>query len=147
MTSFIGTSMPRGYAGEITRGAFDYTTEAKENDKTTPVSEAGVFVSLTATGTATVATGTDAVYGVSLRDYRQIGPDGKPWPADRLVAILRRGYVAVQAEGTPTIGAPVYLGENGIATATQASGAEAIPGCTFMSAKDSDGLAEIAFNI
>ena len=27
MSQFIGTSMPRGSAGDITRGMFDYTTE------------------------------------------------------------------------------------------------------------------------
>lgn len=56
MSQFIGTSMPRGSAGDITRGMFDYTTEVKQNDTTTPVADDGVLVSLTATGKATPAT-------------------------------------------------------------------------------------------
>lgn len=147
MSSFIGTSMPRGYAGDITRGLFDYTTEVKENDATTPVSAAGIAVSLTAAGKATPATDSAKVYGIAVRDYRQVGPDGKPWPADDFVLILRRGYVAVAAEGTPAIGGAVYLASGGKFTATKETNAVAIPNCVFMGAKDAEGLAEIAFNI
>ena len=43
MSQFIGTSMPRGSAGDITRGMFDYTTEVKQNDTTTPVADDGVW--------------------------------------------------------------------------------------------------------
>lgn len=93
--------MPRGSAGDITRGMFDYTTEVKQNDTTTPVADDGVLVSLTATGKATPATDASKVYGIAVRDYRQVGPDGKAWPKDAFVCILRRGYVAVRAAGTP----------------------------------------------
>ena len=86
------TSMPRGSAGDITRGMFDYTTEVKQNDTTTPVADDGVLVSLTATGKATPATDASKVYGIAVRDYRQVGPDGKAWPKDAFVCILRRGY-------------------------------------------------------
>lgn len=147
MSSFIGTSMPRGFAGDITRGLFDYTTEVKENDKTAPVSAPGIAVSLTAAGKATAATDSSKVYGITVRDYRQVGPNGEPWPADDFVVILRRGYVAVEAEGTPVIGGAVYLAEDGKLTATKGTDATAIPNCTFMGAKDAEGLVEIAFNI
>ena len=130
MSQFIGTSMPRGSAGDITRGMFDYTTEVKQNDTTTPVSDAS------------------KVYGIAVRDYRQVGPDGKVWPKDAFVCILRRGYVAVRAAGTPEPGGAVYLdAANKGVTATKAEGATAIPNCVFMGAKDDAGLAEIAFNI
>lgn len=146
-SSFIGTSMSRGFAGDITRGLFDYTTEVKENDGTTPVSSPGLLVSLTSAGKATPATDSAKVYGISVRDYRQVGPDGKAWPADDFVLILRRGYAAVEAEGTPAVGGEVYLGTGGKVTATKATGAVAIPNCTFMGTKDADGIVEIAFNI
>lgn len=146
-SSFIGTSMSRGFAGEITRGTFDYTTEVKENDSTTPVGAPGLLVSLTSAGKATVATDATKVYGFSVRDYRQVGPDGKVWPADRFVLILRRGYIAVLADGTPAVGGEVYIGTNGKVTATKDAGAVAIPNCQFMGAKDADGIVEIAFNI
>lgn len=147
MSSFIGTSMPRGFAGDITRGLFDYTTEVKENDATTPVSAPGLAVSLTAAGKAAPATDAAKVYGFAVRDYRQVGPKGDPWPADNFVLILRRGYMAVEAEGTPAIGGAVYLAKGGKVTATKGSDAVAIPNCTFMGAKDAEGVAEIAFNI
>ena len=45
MSQFIGMEMmPRSYAGEITRGYFDYTTEVKANDGTAPVTAFGVPV-------------------------------------------------------------------------------------------------------
>ena len=103
MSQFIGTSMPRGSAGDITRGMFDYTTEVKQNDTTTPVADDGVLVSLTATGKATPATDASKVYGIAVRDYRQVGPDGKAWPKDAFVCILRRGYVAVRAAPPPVL--------------------------------------------
>ena len=121
MSQFIGTSMPRGSAGDITRGMFDYTTEVKQNDTTTPVADDGVLVSLTATGKATPATDASKVYGIAVRDYRQVGPDGKVWPKDAFVCILRRGYVAVRAAGTPAPGGAVYLdATNKGVTATKA---------------------------
>lgn len=148
MSQFIGTSMPRGSAGDITRGMFDYTTEVKQNDTTTPVADDGVLVSLTATGKATPATDASKVYGIAVRDYRQVGPDGKVWPKDAFVCVLRRGYVAVRAAGTPAPGGAVYLdATNKGVTATKADGATAIPNCVFMGTKDDAGLAEIAFNI
>jgi len=142
MSQFIGTSMPRGSAGDITRGMFDYTTEVKQNDTTTPVADDGVLVSLTTTGKATPASDASKVYGIAVRDYRKV------WPKDAFVCILRRGYVAVRAAGTPAPGGAVYLdAANKGVTATKAEGATAIPNCVFMGAKDDAGLAEIAFNI
>lgn len=77
-----------------------------------------------------------------------MGPDGKAWPKDAFVCILRRGYVAVRAAGTPAPGGAVYLdAANKGVTATKAGDATAIPNCVFMGAKDDAGLAEIAFNI
>ena len=77
-----------------------------------------------------------------------MGPDGKAWPKDAFVCILRRGYVAVRAAGTPAPGGAVYLdATNKGVTATKAEGATAIPNCVFMGVKDDAGLAEIAFNI
>ena len=65
MSQFIGTKMARGFAGELTRGYFDNTTEIKANDATAPVVAFGVAVKLNATadGVTPVTAASDNVYG------------------------------------------------------------------------------------
>ena len=147
MAQFIGTSMLRGFAGMLTRGAFDYTTEIKANDATAPVQGFGVAVKLNATADAlTPVTGaSDAVYGFAVREYGQANEAGVQ--AQKLVTVMRRGYMAVPvAAGTPVLGGAVYLNATGAITA-DSTDATAITGAQFMGSKDADGLAEIAFNI
>lgn len=146
MTQFIGTSMQRGFQGDLTRGYFDHTTEILPNDSTTPVAAFGVPVKLNATGTAvspTAATA-DVVYGFSVRQYGQADCEGEQ-PMG-FVTILKRGYIAVAlATGTVKRGDAVYLDASGAITATSDSNT-AIPGAYFMGPAEG-GLVEIAFNI
>ena len=144
---FIGTSMTRGFAGELTRGYYDATTEVKANDATTPVVGFGVPVKLNtkADGVTPCAATSDKVYGFAVREYGQADCEGKQ--AQAMVTVMKRGYMAVKlASGTAKLGGTVYLNATGGLTAETASNT-AIPNCVFMGAADADGLVEIAFNI
>ena len=143
MAQFIGTSMLRGFEGDITRGAFDYTTEIKANDADAPVQAFGIAVKLNATADAVTPCDddADAVYGISVREYHQ---EGNPL---NLVTVLKRGYIAVKPKaGTPALGGAVYLDADGLISA-DSTGAVLIANAQWMGAKDADGLAELAFNI
>ena len=154
---FIGTSMTRGFAGELTRGYYDHTTEAKANDSTSPVIGFGVPVKLNtnADGVTPCTATSDTVYGFAVREYGQAVPkirssalvDEQEQP---IVTVMKRGYMAVKlASGTAKLGGTVYLNATGGLTADAGSAPAntAIPNCIFMGSADSDGLVEIAFNI
>ena len=146
MAQFIGTSMTRGFAGMLTRGYFDNTTEVKANDKTTPVKGFGVPVKWNATQTAVtpVAAAADAVLGFAVRTFGQAIPDaeGGSYQEQNLVTVLKRGYIAVAG----VEGAQVYLTSTGGLSATADSNT-ALAGAVFAGTKDADGLVEIAYNI
>ncbi len=154
---FIGTSMTRGFAGELTRGYYDATTEVKANDATTPVVGFGVPVKLNtnADGVTPCSATADAVYGFAVREYGQAVPKIRSSALvdeqdQALVTVMKRGYMAVKlASGTAKLGGTVYLNATGGLTADAGSAPAntAIPNCIFMGAADSDGLVEIAFNI
>lgn len=147
MAQFIGTSMKRGFAGEITRGYYDFTTEIKANDATAPVASFGIPVKLNAAadGVTPVTAAADKVYGFSVRTYGQADCDGQQ--VSKMVTVLRRGYVAVAiASGTAALGGQVYLTAAGAISATATSNT-ALDGAQFMGPADADGLVEIAFNI
>ena len=147
MSQFIGTKMARGFAGELTRGYFDNTTEIKANDATAPVVAFGVAVKLNATadGVTPVTAASDNVYGFAVRVYGQADCQGEQ--TQNLVTIMKRGYMAVAVVGgTPALGGQVYLSATGAITANSAS-ATAIEGAVFMGAVDANGLAEVAYNI
>lgn len=142
MSQFISTSMPRGFAGQLTRGFFDNTVETKEAAATLAF---GIPVKLASGKAAACSAASDAVYGFSVREYGQAGADGSQ--ETPLVAVLRRGYIAVSlSAGTASAGAQAYLTSAGKISAT-ASGNTAITGCKFCGAADSDGIVEIEFNI
>lgn len=142
MAQFIGTSMRRGFAGEITRGAFDYTTEIKPNDGTSPVAAFGVPVMFNVAKDAVVlGTTYSAIIGFAVREYGQSNAPGK------LVSVLKRGYFAAAiADGTPAPGGTVYVKSTGVLSASSSS-ANAVSGAFFTGVVDADGLAEIAYNI
>lgn len=152
MAQFIGTSMPAGFAGDITRGFFDNTVEVIKNDDTTPVAAFGVPVKLnsTADGVTGCTATSDVVFGFAVREYGQVVPtsDGK-WTQDMpFVSVMKRGYMAVKAAGTPKKGATVYLDASGGLTAEAGTSPAntAIPNCYFMGPANG-GLVEIAYNI
>lgn len=151
MPQFIGTSMERGFAGTLTRGFYDNTTEVKANDATAPVYDFGVPVKINSAGTGVtpVTAASDAVYGFAVRIYGQVyfTPQGQFIQNQQPVTVMRRGYMAVALTGgTAALGGKVYLDSTGKITATPDSNTE-IPNCTFMGPADADGLVEIAFNI
>lgn len=143
--------MPRGYAGMITRGFFDNTTEAKANDTTAPVKAFGVPVKWNSAKTAVspVTAAADAVIGFAVREFGQAIPDGSGsfTQAQTIVTVLKRGYIAVaNVGGTITPGGQVYLTSTGALSADN-SGNTAIPGAIFAGTADAEGLVEIAYNI
>lgn len=146
MSQFIGIDMPRGYAGEITRGYFDYTTEVKANDATTPVTAFGVPVMLNTAKTAVVLGTTAAnIIGFSVRDYGQADAAGVQQQS--IVTVLKRGYFAAAITGgTPAPGGQVYVTSAGVLSAAS-SGNTAVSGAVFCGSIDAAGLAEIAYNI
>lgn len=151
MAQFIGTSMTRGFAGMLTRGYYDNTTEIKVNDGTTPVKAFGVPVKLNAAGTGVtpVAAAADKVYGFAVRVYGQasLDKDGASYQEQKIVTVLRRGYIAVaNVDGTAAPGGQVYLTTSGGLSATSTSNT-ALTGAVFAGTKDADGLVEIAYNI
>lgn len=151
MPQFIGTSMTRGFAGDLTRGYYDNTTEVKVNDATAPVSAFGVPVKINSAGTGVtpVTAAADAVYGFSVRLVGQVysSPAGQYVQSQQPVTVMRRGYMAVALEsGTAALGGKVYLNATGKISA-DSSGNTEISNCIFMGAADADGLVEIAFNI
>ena len=145
MSQFIGTRMPEGFAGTVTRGEFDYTAETKVNGGMTAY---GMPVKLDASGKAVPCTATsDVVHGFTIREVGQANLTGIQLAP--VVSILRRGYLLVSVEGTPALGGQVYLSATGTLTAEAGSDPNntAIPGCKFCKAKNADGLVEIEFNI
>ena len=141
MSQFIGTSMPAAFAGDITRGAFDSTVETHKN---VGVEGFGIPVKLTVSGVVATTANTDTVYGFSVRGYGQVNSFGVQ--ESNQVCVLRRGYIAVKAEGTPAVGAKVYLSAAGKVTA-ESSGGTAIPNAMFSRAADVEGVCEVAYNI
>lgn len=152
MAQFIGTSMTAGHVGAITRGFFDNTVEVIKNDDTTPVAAFGVPVKLNTDADAvTGCTATsDAVIGFAVREYGQAVPTASGTYTQDMpfVSVLKRGYMAVKAAGTPKKGAAVYLDASGALTAEAGSAPAntAIPNCFFMGPANG-GLVEIAYNI
>ena len=146
MSQFIGFNMRRGFAGEITRGAFDYTTEIKPNDGSTPVVAFGVPVMYNGDKSGVVlGTTYNAIIGFAVREYGQANTSGE-YPGN-MVTIMKRGYMAVAIDGgTPAPGGTVYVKSSGAISAASTS-ANAISGAYFTGEIDGDGLAEIAYNI
>lgn len=152
MSQFIGTSMTAGHVGGITRGFFDNTVEVIKNDGTTPVAAFGVPVKLnsTADGVTGCTATSDAVIGFAVREYGQAVPTASGTYTQDMpfVSVLKRGYIAVTAGGTPKKGAAVYLDASGALTADAGTSPSntAIPNCFFMGPANG-GLVEIAYNI
>lgn len=142
MSQFIGFSMKRGFAGEITRGAFDYTTEIKPNDSAAPVAAFGVPVQFNTAKDAVILGVTAAsIIGFAVRDYTQGNAPGL------MVTVLKRGYFAAAITGgTPAPGGQVYVTSAGALTAAS-SGGSAVTGAIFTGEIDGEGVAEIAYNI
>lgn len=143
MSQFIGLSMRRGYAGDLTRGYYDHTIESRMTDGS--VKAFGVPVKISGDKVAATSATSDVVYGFAVRNYGQVDMAGVQDMS--AIGVLRRGYLAVKSTGgTPAFGGKVYLDASGQISADQSSNTE-IPGAIFMGAADADGLAEIAYNI
>lgn len=145
MPQFIGAYMPPAFAGDLTRGSFDNTTEIKANDSTTPVTAFGVPVKWNANSNAVVAVSAanDSVIGFSVRKFTMVDHAGAL--NESFVTVLKRGYIAISCAGTPAAGGQVYLTAAGALTAASA-GNTALTGAVFCGPA-TDGIVEIAYNL
>lgn len=145
MSQFIGTTMPVGFAGTISRAFFDNTIEVKVNGG---IKGYGVPVKLNSTtGKVEPCSATsDTVYGLVVREFVQGSIANAPQTTT--VSVMRRGYLIAKVAGTPAIGGKVYLDASGQLTADAGSDPAntEIPNAVFAGTV-TDGLVEIAYNI
>lgn len=112
----------------------------------------GRFVKRDSTGekVIAVAASTDAVLGVTVRDFTQ-GRDqfSELPPAEGTIGVAVRGFLIVEVSSTesatPKAGDPVYLAADGTVAVTAGS-LKAVAGATF-TGETSNGVAEIALNL
>lgn len=89
----IGAAMPAGFAGDIARGEFDFTTETRVNDATAPVLAFGVPVKFTSTGAVSPATAAADVvgfFGPHLRTGRYVQCAGREGSHDPPAGLFLR---------------------------------------------------------
>lgn len=156
--------MPAGIPGDITRQS-QSTIETGIFDANNMFSAFGLFGKISSGKFVPVGSGDVAasVYGFLVRPYPATGanasdPLGTSVPSSNMRAnILRRGYANVKVNaGTAAIGGQVYIrvaaaaaGKpiGGIEAASDSTNTIAVTNCTFLSAADASGNAEICFNI
>ncbi|WP_142850957.1 hypothetical protein [Telmatospirillum sp. J64-1] len=146
-------AMPAGFPGNVTRRA-ESTLEPVLLATETPH---GAPLTLDTEGKAVPTTEADEVSAWLVRPYPTtgVGSDGNSAPAGTIQDRLLRGYISVRLSAAETQtavkGAPVCLiaeAGNGFAVGDLAvSAGDPIPGAVFMGPQDSDGNAEIAFNL
>lgn len=154
--------MPSGIPGAVSR-------EENKTIESVPFDSAAAFVGyglfgkiasgkLQPVGSGDAAT---AVYGLLTRPYpTNSGTDGlgvSTPPTSGFANVLRRGYASVKVNaGTAALNGPVYIRVaaasgakviGGIEAAADSTNTILVAGCTFMSAADASGNAEIAYNI
>ena len=174
MVAFI-TSMPSGFPGAMSRQAHATVEGQPINTTTPPLTYGAMVVMDVATGTIRQATTSDTAgfYGLLVRAYPTQGfgnpvgslndpiyPTGVTAPPSTGAAdVMRRGYMLVKYGGAT---APVKGGAANIWTGATAGGqvqgnvtavapgagtCVAMPGLTFMTAADGNGIVEVAYNI
>lgn len=159
--------MPYGIPGSVNR-IESATVQSAIIDTTLPPLRFGDPVKLTAAGAVTPIASGDAaslVWGFAVRSYPN--QTGTSWPNVALTTstpgvpptsgpldLLRRGFIIVKvnAATAATPGSAVYVRVADATADTPIGGIEAgadggdcvaIPGCRFVSAQDSNGIAEI----
>jgi hypothetical protein len=154
--------MPSGIPGAVSREE-NKTIESVPFDSSTPVAGYGLFGKIASGKLQPVGAGdaATAVYGLLVRPFpTNSGTDGlgvSTPPTTGFSNVLRRGYASVKVNaGTAALNGPVYIRVATPAGAKVIGGIEAVAdstntilvaGCTFMSAADASGNAEIAYNI
>lgn len=154
--------MPSGIPGTVSREE-NKTIESVPFDSSTPFVGYGLFGKIAAGKLQPVGAGdaATAVYGLLLRPFpTNSGTDGlgvSVPPTTGFSNVLRRGYASVKVNaGTAALNSPVYIRVAAPSGAKVIGGIEAVSdttntilvaNCTFMSAADASGNAEIAYNI
>ncbi len=156
--------MPFGIPGDISRGVEQSTVEQQAYNASLPFPSYGVPGKMVSGLFVPLALVGDTVpYGFLVRPFPTTGlnasdPLGTAVPQTTGVAnVLRRGYMMVQCNvGTPAFGGTVYMwyaassGSHVVggleATSTPGSNV-ALTNCSWFGTTDSNGYAEIQFNI
>lgn len=152
--------MPGGIPGDNSRPSVA-TIEPVMLDSTNPFAVYGVpgkivsgkFVPLDKGDLETV------IYGLFVRAYPTMSSEGTPLmgPRNSVGDAMRRGYMTVKLNaGTSALGSPVFVRVatptltkpiGGIEAENDGDNTLSLAGGTFMSAADTDGNVEIAYNI
>lgn len=156
--------MPAGIPGDVSRQS-QAKIETQVKNSALPFAGFGIPGKIASGKFVPIAGGETAadIYGFLVRPYPTQGanasdPLGTSVPSTSGAAdVLRSGYMTVKVNaGTAGVGGPVYVrvaaaaaGKpiGGIEAAADSTNTVAITGCTFMSAADASGNAEIAYNI
>lgn len=156
--------MPSGIPGDVSRPS-QSTIETQIKDSGNAFTAYGLFGKIASGKFVPVGSGdaASAVYGLLVRPFPVTGanasdPLGTAVPlASGAADVMRRGYMTVKVNaGTAAVGGQVYVrvaaaatGKpiGGIEAAADGSNTIAVTGCTFMSAADASGNAELCFNI
>lgn len=156
--------MPYGVQGDVSRPSVA-TIEAQALDPATPFTWYGVFGKIVNSKFGQIGAGDTAasVYGLLARPNPITGanasdPLGTSQPKTSGMAdVMRRGYAYVKVNaGTAAIGGAVYVRTaapsgakviGGVEAAADSTNNFAVTGAFFTSAADSNGIAEIGYNI
>lgn len=163
MPAFL-TRMPTGIPGDVTRPSAA-TIEPGVFNSAAAFGGYGLFGKISSGKFVPVGAGdaATAVYGLLIRPFPVTGANASDPlgtavpPTTGMADVLVRGYAAVKVNaGTAALGSQVYIrvaaaaaGKpiGGIEAAADTTNTIAVPNCTFMSAADASGNAEIRFNI
>lgn len=147
MAQIIGMSMPRGYAGQISRG-FNKTI-VKDFTQDGTIVSFGQPVAVGDDGIAKLATNAADVKGFAVLLPKLAFPNGCTI-VDKAVAMMLMGfiYVTVNLDGKESNlkpGASLYMDESGNLTGDTSK--TKIEGVVVRSTADSKGLIEISMNL
>ncbi len=163
MVAYV-TRMPAGIPGDVTRQSAA-KIEAQVLNSAAAFPGFGLFGKIASNRFVPVGSGDTAaaVYGLLVRAYPITGANGSDPlgtavpPTSGLTDVLVSGYANVRVNaGTAAANGPVYIRVAAAAAGRPIGGIEAaadgantivVPNCRFMSAADSSGNAEIAFNV
>ena len=169
MSNVFVTRMPAGIPGAVTRVEHS-TIEPQVMDADYPVTVYGVPVKFVSGKVRPIASGdtvASVIQGLLVRPYPTQGATNEALGAAtpsviQAADILKRGYMMVKVNASlpsavPAKGGVVYCRKTdhgaaeylvgGIESDADSAKCEAVPGCYFTGAMDSNGNVEIAYNI
>lgn len=156
--------MPYGIPGDISRASSGANTVEAQAFGATAFPAYGVPVKLSSGTVVPIVTTGDTVYGLLVRPYPITGPSASDPigtsvpPTSGVANVLRRGYMTVKVQlgaASCALGSTVYIRYQNPSGSQIVGGLEGastgntytLTGATFMGPADSNGNAEICYNI